>query len=35
MRWGEASWGPKEWGWGKKIFPIMRGGARMGQDKTM
>ena len=22
-------------GWGEKVFPVMRGGAGMGQDKTM
>ena len=26
---------PKGRGWGEKVFPIMRGGAGMGQDKTM
>ena len=30
-----ASRGPKGRGWGEKVFPIMRGGAGMGQDKTM
>ena len=33
--WGGASRGPKGWGWGEKVFPIMRDGAGMGQDKTM
>ena len=32
---GGASWGPKERGWSEKVFPIMRGGVGMGQDKTM
>ena len=26
--------GPKRWGWGEKVFPIIRDGAGMGQDKT-
>ena len=35
MGWGGASWGPKGRGWGEKVFPVMRGGAGMGKDKTM
>ena len=35
MGWSGASWGPKGRGWGEKVFPVMRGGAGMGQDKTM
>ena len=35
MRWGGASWGPKGRGWSEKVFPVMQGGAGMGQDKTM
>ena len=27
---GEASRGPKGWGWGEKVFSIMWGGAGMG-----
>ena len=33
--WGGASRGPKGRGWGEKVFPVMRGGAGMGQDNTM
>ena len=35
MGWSGASWGPKGRGWGEKVFPLMQGGARMGQDKIM
>ena len=35
MGWGGASQGPNGWEWGEKVFPIVRGGAGMGQDKTM
>ena len=35
MGWGGASQGPKGRGWGGKVFPIMRGGAGMGQDNTI
>ena len=35
MGWDGASQGPKGWEWGEKVFPIVRGGAGMGQDKTM
>ena len=30
MGWGKALRGPKGRGWGKKIFPVMYGGAGMG-----
>ena len=30
-----ASRGPKGRGWSEKVFPVMRGGAGMRQDKTM
>ena len=33
MGWGGVSQGPKGQGWGEKVFSIMWGGARMGQDK--
>ena len=32
---GGASRGPKGRGWGEKVFPVMQGETRMGQDKTM
>ena len=35
MGWGGASRSPKGRGWGEKVFPVMRGGAGMGQDKTI
>ena len=33
--WDGASRGPKGRGWGEKVFPVMRGGVGMGQDKTI
>ena len=35
MRWGETSQGTKGRGWGEKVFPVIRGGARIGQNNTM
>ena len=35
MGWGGVLWGPKERGWEKKIFLVMRGKVGMGQDKIM
>ena len=32
---GETSRGPKGREYGEKVFPVMRGGAGMGQDKTI
>ena len=32
MGWGGASRGPKGWGWGEKVFPVMQSGA--GWDNT-
>ena len=27
--------GPKGWGWGEKVFLVMRDGTEMGKNKTM
>ena len=35
MGWDGASRSPKGRGWGKKVFPVMRGWVGMGLDKTM
>ena len=35
MVWGEALWGPKERGWDDKVFAIMWGETRLGQNKIM
>ena len=35
MGWGGALQGSKERGWGEKVFPVMRDGVGIGQDKTM
>ena len=35
MRWDGALWGHKIGRWGKKIFLVMQGKAKIGQDKTM
>ena len=34
MGWDGASWGPKGWGWDKKIFPVMWGETEMGKTKS-
>ena len=35
MGWDEASQGLKGWRWGKKIFLVIWGEAKIRQDKTM
>ena len=35
MMWGEALWGPKERGWDDKVFAIIWGETRLGQNKIM
>ena len=35
MGWGRALRGPKGQEWGEKVFPVMQGDARIGQNKIM